>query len=258
MKYLYVVSLLLCASLAYKLIQIEPDLLASTQIKLAIIDELKDVILKLPDIDLDTLQDIDTATLNDFVDLILPQVNKIILEAGMDPVTVPDETVDLKIGTSHLTEGNLTNLATIERYEDVTLSYDHDAKKLDIEFILTWQDIHLTYKYHTKVPLISISGHVIADVKNLKVHMKLGCDLNAYHIVIDGLDFKHTGTIKLKFKGNSLVDWITNAMTTVFSTIFHNLILNIVKKVAMDPMEEIVEVLNEIIDRILNPTTLSG
>ncbi|XP_066143906.1 uncharacterized protein [Euwallacea fornicatus] len=255
MKSLYVVSLFLCAALAYKLVQIEPDFVGSTQLKLAIIDELKDVVLKLPEMSLDTLQDTDTATLNELIDEILPRFNAIIVEAGMDPAIMPDETIDVKIGSSHLTEGSLSNLATIQRYEDVTVSYDQDANKMDIEFILNWEDLLLTYKYHTKVPLISISGHVIGEVKHLKVHIKLGVDFNTYHLVVDALDFKHTGSIKLKFTGNGLVDWITNAMSAVFSTIFHNLILKIIKNVTMDPVEEIIAALNEIIDKALNPTT---
>lgn len=75
----------------------------------------------------------------------------------------------------------------------MTVLYDSDDNKANIEFILRWEDLELIYKYHTKVVLISITGHVIANVEHLKIHLKLGYDFNANQITIDDLDFNHTG-----------------------------------------------------------------
>lgn len=92
-----------------------------------------------------------------------------------------------------MSHGNLTKLSTIERYHNVTVSYDPDDKKASIEFILRWEDLELIYKYHTKVVLISMTGHVTANVEHLKIHLKLGYDFNTNQITIDDLDFNHTG-----------------------------------------------------------------
>lgn len=101
--------------------------------------------------------------------------------------------MQIVVGSSTLTEGTLSKLATIERYENVTVVYDSLSKKLEVEFTLRWEDLQLVYKYHTQVTLISMTGHVTADVEHMKIHMKLGFDLDAYQISVESLDFKHTG-----------------------------------------------------------------
>lgn len=43
----------------------------------------------------------------------------------------------------NLSQGNLTKLATMERYHNVTVSYDSDSQKVALEFILRWEDLEV-------------------------------------------------------------------------------------------------------------------
>lgn len=53
--------------------------------------------------------------------------------------------------------------------------------------------LQLIYKFKSKVLLISSTGHVVANVAHLKVHLKLAFDVGQAQIDVQSLDFKHTG-----------------------------------------------------------------
>ncbi|ERL87320.1 uncharacterized protein LOC109534779 [Dendroctonus ponderosae] len=253
MKCLLVAPLLLATALAAGLAGFEPEGVA--KLKQELIEQFSAVAQGLPTLASHNSLGSSEALLNDYLDLVLPDINSAISSAGFDPTSLPDEKINIGIGHVNLSQGNLTKLATIERYHNVTVSYDSDSKKVALEFILRWQDLELIYKFKSKVVLISSTGHVVANVEHLKIHLKLAFDLNLAQVEVQSLDFKHTGDIALTFTGVGVLDYIIDAMSNSFTGIFHNLILDMVKKVAMDPVEEIVEAINQILDNALRPTT---
>ncbi|ENN79565.1 hypothetical protein YQE_04027, partial [Dendroctonus ponderosae] len=159
------------------------------------------------------------------------------------------------IGQVNLTEGNLTNLATIERYHNATLSYDSDNDTLALEFILRWEDIELSYKFHSQVELISSTGHVVAKVEHLKIHLKLVADLELVHLEEDSMDFNQTGAITLTYTGVGLLDYILDAMSDTLTAVLHNYVLEKVREIVMDPVDDVIDAVNDFLDDILRPTT---
>ncbi|CAG9769812.1 unnamed protein product [Ceutorhynchus assimilis] len=252
MKFFYLIPLILTVALGYNLVEYG-EVMQKQILKEEIVKLFKDVIQKLALVQSEIgLSNDLAANLNDYLDQLLPGINQAISKAGYDPKSLPDQSVSIVIGKSTLKEGTLSKLATIERYQNVTVSYDSDARKVAMDFILRWEDLQIIYKYHTKVAFVSITGHVTADVEHMKIHLKLGFDYNTNHITVDSLDFKHTGDISLKFSGHKIVDYITNAMTTVFTTLFHSLVLSEVKKITMDPVQDLVNTFNNMIDQVLH------
>ncbi|KAH1004681.1 hypothetical protein HUJ05_005463 [Dendroctonus ponderosae] len=150
---------------------------------------------------------------------------------------------------------NLTNLATIERYHNATLSYDSDNDTLALEFILRWEDIELSYKFHSQVELISSTGHVVAKVEHLKIHLKLVADLELVHLEEDSMDFNQTGAITLTYTGVGLLDYILDAMSDTLTAVLHNYVLEKVREIVMDPVDDVIDAVNDFLDDILRPTT---
>lgn len=190
--------------------------------------------------------------LNDYVDQIMANVQTLILESGLDPTDIPDLSVDIGIGTTDLSEGQLNDTSTIMRYEDATLSYDNVSKRLVAAMVIRFEDLKFIYKYHTKVTFISITGHITGEVQHIHINLNLGFDFDGWRVFVDKLDFQHTGDINVRVSGNDAIDWITNAMSWAITGILHNVILDIIKGVIADPINQIVDSINS----ILHPSSL--
>lgn len=198
------------------------------------------------------LQDVSSsAIIDEFLDRLLENVKVIIIKNGIDPTSLPDERVNIGIGHTDLTEGQLNDTSTIQRYEDATISYDEGSRQLTAEMVLRFEDLKFIYKYHTKVTIISMTGHLHGDIEHIHIHVKLGFDFNEYKMFVDSIDFKHTGDINITFSGNGAVDWIINAMSKVLTTILHDLILSIVKNIVESPINALVDAIN----KIFHPTS---
>ncbi|XP_060518116.1 uncharacterized protein LOC132696952 [Cylas formicarius] len=200
--------------------------------------------------------DIDVAYLNDFMDDLVANIVITIETTGLDNITLPDQDdISIGVGKLNLLEGSMSGLNTMTRYEDATLTYNRDTNKVAFEMILRFQEIAFIYKYHSKVLFISSTGHVHGTVSKAKIHVKLGFDMANYAAFVDTIDLSKTGTISVKLSGNSGIDWLTNAFSTITTTILHPLILSMVTNAVKGPINSLVGSINDVIQSALNPQT---
>ncbi|ERL87319.1 uncharacterized protein LOC109534791 [Dendroctonus ponderosae] len=199
-------------------------------------------------------------TLNRLTDLVLPGLNRVIRRAGLDPIPLPDQSVTVRVGllsyTSQLTEGSLSKLATLSRFNDVRLILEREQRRIVVDFNIGWPDLELNFDYNTRTPLVSLQGGVITNVENLQVRFRLAFNLRTQQFEVDDLDFSDTGKILLTFTGNDAFDHLADAMTNSFTNLFHGLILETVRKVALEPVQAVVDSINQAIDNVLRPERL--
>ncbi|XP_050309179.1 uncharacterized protein LOC126745390 [Anthonomus grandis grandis] len=258
MKGLAIFSVLLWASTAAALVNRDEDGLPlfnmDRELTIDEMQELKELVAKELQLREEKLNSVSyTCLINDFMDELLANVQTLILKNNLDPIYITDEmTIDIGIGKTTLSEGQLNDTHTIMRYENASLSYDTDTKQLVADMVLRFEDLKFIFKYHTKVGLISMTGHLHGDVEHIHIHVKMGFDFKSALMFVDSIDFKHTGSISLKVSGNALIDWITNAMSTVLTGILHNLILDIIKNMIASPIDTVVDLINQ----MLHPSLL--
>lgn len=183
--------------------------------------------------------------INAIVDGILENLKDIIIRGGMDPMELEDNDLKFPLGNIHLSFGFLQDLSTIKRYDDVIISYHTSTKKVTFLLPLSFQDLLLTYRYKTRVTLLSITGDMIGKLDDVKLYLEISYH-NGY-LSLGDLSMRDSGRFSVKFSGNGLVDWITNAMTTVVTTVFHPLVIRIVENFVKSAGEDLVQAVNDYI-----------
>ncbi|XP_050309180.1 uncharacterized protein LOC126745391 [Anthonomus grandis grandis] len=185
--------------------------------------------------------------LNPLLDELLVNVKDALIRNGMDPMDLDDETLQLLgiVGSIKLTNGMLQDTSTVAREGDVVVSYNSNTKRLTFNLPLTFKVLLFTYKYTTRVTLLTISGDVQGKIDDVSMNLVVAFDANTKTFVLDDLSLKNSGKITVKFTGNGLVDWLTNAMTAVITTVLHPLIVAILESNFMVFGEEVVRAFNE-------------
>ncbi|XP_018579808.1 uncharacterized protein LOC108917603 [Anoplophora glabripennis] len=197
-----------------------------------------------------------TAVVDDYVDKVLVYIRSAILRSGLDPAKLDDATLNLiPTGTIDLTSGWLQDMSTIARDGSTTVGYDSSTKIMSVYLPIKLNALLATYKYHTKVLLLSIKGDVNGKIEDLRINVKLSFDYTTYQASLDLFDITDSGRISLKFTGNDLVDWITNTMTSVVSLFLHPIIIRIVQSIVKGGLESTVDEINELLNSILHSST---
>ncbi|XP_066255351.1 uncharacterized protein [Euwallacea similis] len=187
--------------------------------------------------------------MNSMTDELLGDLRQILIRQGMDPLDLEDETLQLLgiVGSMKLTNGWLQDLSTILRYEDIIVSYNSANKTITFLLPLSFRDLLFTYDYVTRVLLFSVSGDVNGKIEN--VHMDLTLTYDAINeFILTDINMKDSGKVTVKFTGNSLVDWCTNAMTAVVTTVLHPIIIKILQNNVESIGNEIVTEINKYIN----------
>ncbi|XP_030755013.1 uncharacterized protein LOC115881606 [Sitophilus oryzae] len=203
----------------------------------------------------DSLKESYSADVTSYANEILANVGAFILEQGLDPVSLPDESIKVLTSTFHLTEGSLESLSTIGTYDNVIVYYNSDTKILDLTLPISFEKLVIKYKYRTKVLLVTVKGDVTAKITDVKANLNLGFNFSSYQVFAEKVNLKHSGNIHIDITGLGVLDYLLDAMTTVLTTLFHNLILKIVDNVIDTPVQSIVTDLNNIINNILHPNS---
>jgi len=194
--------------------------------------------------------DIVNFAMNPFIDEELADLRSVIIRGGMDPLELEDETLQFLagiIGSIKLTSGWLQDISTIARNGDVIITYNSATKRITFSVPLSFKVLLFTYKYLTRVTLLSISGDVQGKIDDVRMNLLLTYDANLQSFVLDGLSMKNSGKVTVKFTGNNLVDWITNAMTSVITTVLHPIIVAILQSNVKSIGYGIVDAMNEYI-----------
>ncbi|XP_066258608.1 uncharacterized protein [Euwallacea similis] len=190
------------------------------------------------------------ADVTQYVLEILKNVQRIMVQDGFDPMHLSDQYVNLLVGYVSATNGSIQHLSTITISNNVFATYSSDTKILELTLPLAFDSLLITYDYHTQALLIGVTGDVNAEISNVKLNLQLGMNFTDLHAFVHKADITNSGTIKCRFTGLGLLDWIIDLLSDTFTTLCHGIIISVIDIVIQVPVELVVGKINEIIDEI--------
>lgn len=108
------------------------------------------------------------ANVTDYALELLANVQKLIIQDGLDPLELSDQYINLiDLGYVNITDGWLQQLSTITLSGDVIAKYSMSTHILEITLPIAFDNLLISYDYHTQVLLLSIEGTVDAQVQNV-------------------------------------------------------------------------------------------
>ncbi|CAG9769813.1 unnamed protein product [Ceutorhynchus assimilis] len=187
--------------------------------------------------------------MNPTIDEAIDKLRAYFISCGFDPLELDDQKLQLLgiIGSIKLTSGWLQDISTISRNDDVIVSYNSATKKVAFTLPLKFNVLLFTYKYVTRVTLLKIKGDVLGKIQDVVMNLNLIFDGSTGKFVLKSVSMKDSGKITVKFSGHSLVDWITNAMTSVITEVLHPLLISMLQSGAMSVGNDITDAVNEYI-----------
>ncbi|XP_023018155.2 uncharacterized protein [Leptinotarsa decemlineata] len=189
------------------------------------------------------------AVIDEFGDKIISHIQKLIMRNGLDPVELPSESLKLiPWGNMALSDGWLQNLSTLSRNTDIKVIYRSSRRSLELQVPVKFDALKFTYDYNTHVFPLSISGGVEGRLNDVKINIILSFDFKGFKAHLDDFDIRNSGSISIRFTGHGLIDWITNAMTSVVTLFLKPVILNIVDWLLKDSLDSIVDFVNKAIE----------
>ncbi|KAJ8956930.1 hypothetical protein NQ318_014349 [Aromia moschata] len=200
------------------------------------------------------------AKLNDFIDQVFENIKEQVANSSTNSLSVPNLSLKLDDngGQLNLTNGLLEDIFYLKRNGDVELEYNVDENVLNLTLPIQLDDVKYHFNYDTKVVLLHVVGGLHGTIKNVKIDISLSFDLNTFHAALVHYDMNDTGSITISFTGNSVVDWLLDAISAVITTILHPLIVDILQKAISGVISNIVETINNAVDGIFNPTTIAS
>ncbi|XP_018579807.1 uncharacterized protein LOC108917602 [Anoplophora glabripennis] len=194
-----------------------------------------------------------TALINEYSHTVFMNIENYALENNLDPLALDDMKRNFLESSITLTNGRLSGIATIDRADDVTISYSSDARTLEIDLPIIFTNLAFAYDYHVVILLIGPKGSLEGAIHGFRINIKLQFDFNTYHVKVTELTTSNKGHLALTFHGNGVVDVVVNILTEFATTVLQPLIAQIIHKTVTDVGDKVVQVANDAIDDFLNP-----
>ncbi|XP_050309172.1 uncharacterized protein LOC126745387 [Anthonomus grandis grandis] len=192
------------------------------------------------------------ADVTDYALKVVKNIENLIIEGGLDPLALSNQSINMIVGSITLTDGWLQELSTLNISDAVIAKYTQTTGVLELTLPLAFDSILISYDYHTKVLLLSIKGAIDAKVKHVSMNLHMGFNFTNYHAFVDDVDITDTGSITIKLTGLGLLDWIIEMITNTLTALFHSIIIWVVNLVIYTPVNMVVNAINDAIDSVLN------
>ncbi|XP_076254886.1 uncharacterized protein LOC143192933 [Rhynchophorus ferrugineus] len=187
--------------------------------------------------------------INEIVDVILDNLRSIIIKSGLDPYELEDRVINLKpSGSLNLTDGYFKDLSSINRYDDVVISYAPTRQSFSIELPLSFDQLLFNYKYQAKFLLLTYTGNVQGIISDIKIGMEFSYNTCDNRILINKFRLRDSGKFSLIFTGSGILDWILNAFTSAVTTILHPALIRIVELFVNTIAQQVVNVINSFLN----------
>ncbi|KAK2579056.1 hypothetical protein KPH14_002846 [Odynerus spinipes] len=189
-----------------------------------------------------------TANFDKIFDQLLPTIQKIIKENGMDPMEL--RSFSEKIlplpgrlkGNINFRNGFLHYMSEVTRAKHVTAQYSD--KRLLLDMTLGWQRLDFSYEYDFTYLLIKRRGDVYGRFEDPAFNVLIELDLNNYEVILHRVQFIRVGNVSVKFYGHKL-DSILNSIIKPITPIFENRILKMVEDKSLMLFEPVIDSVNK-------------
>ncbi|KAG5874040.1 hypothetical protein JTB14_021768, partial [Gonioctena quinquepunctata] len=194
------------------------------------------------------------AVIDEYGDEIIEHIRQIIIRNGFDPVELPNDTLKLiPLGSCTLSDGWLQNLSLLSRDKDIEITYSSSRRIVELEIPIKFDALMFSYNYVTKVFPLTLRGGIEGKLSNVKVNIILSYNTRTSRAHLDKFDITKTGGISIRFTGNALLDWISNAMSSVITLFLKPIILNIVDWILKGSLDSMVDTINEFMKCLSHP-----
>ncbi|XP_045530060.1 uncharacterized protein LOC123717853 [Pieris brassicae] len=172
-----------------------------------------------------------TATVNSYVDSTIHLLVPFLRNNGLDPMLLPEivEGFEVRLllitysAWLRLTEGNMTGLVNVMRYEDQKVNYF--AKNLRVRVHLQFNDLEFNYNYLVQVMNIGPTGKIIGSLDRFRIVADILIDFNNDEVHLQEFKLNDVGRLRVRLQGNILFDWLLNPVISVFTRLFNGIIM---------------------------------
>ncbi|XP_018329316.1 uncharacterized protein LOC108739761 [Agrilus planipennis] len=196
------------------------------------------------------------AVINDYVDKLVANLNNFTSTRGLNELELPgiSEQFSYKpvlityTGVLNLTDGILSGISTIVRKGDVKITYDD--KQLSILAPVGIRSLSIKYNYVAKLMNIGPKGGITGDVAETTFTFGLGYNLTGHRASLDTFKINKIGSIKLRFSGNILTDWLASLISNITLPFFKGIIRRLLEKNVYGVLEDVVEIINSALEKL--------
>ncbi|XP_044752414.1 uncharacterized protein LOC123312193 [Coccinella septempunctata] len=198
------------------------------------------------------------ATVNNYADELLHNLDKLAVKAGIDPMKVDDLEVKISrrillityTGKLKLTKIKVNDFSTIHRYDDAIVTYNKENKKFRIDIPLELKDIK--FECHFKATLMGLgpSGALDGEMKSVRMIASIEIDFSTFEASVAQYKITHSDHITVHLHEFILIDWMINIIANTVTTVFKGLILGIVDTVVDGVLKASVNMINLVFEDV--------
>ncbi|KAJ8918301.1 hypothetical protein NQ315_014171 [Exocentrus adspersus] len=195
------------------------------------------------------------AIVNEYADKIFKNIEVFAVKSHLDPLNLTDVENDFLGSSINLTNGHLDGISTIDRADDVVITYHSSEKTLEIYLPIVFSNLNFTYDYHVIILLIGPKGSIVGKIRDFTMDLKLLFDFNTYHATVESVQTTNTGHVSLTFHGNGIVDIVVNTLSEFVTAILQPLVGLVVEDVVKDVANLVIDTVNNAIDSIFGTSS---
>ncbi|XP_065334332.1 uncharacterized protein LOC135935720 [Cloeon dipterum] len=163
---------------------------------------------------------------NAYVDLVIEEVKRLMIEQGMEPYMLPDLVRGFSFtdllgitwhGEASLTRGNLMGLLTLIRVGDMDII--PEGNNLTCKGRLGFTNLQFDYFFEATFMDLGPTGEAIGIIKNTELAVTIVIDLTtgAVTLVEEDFNIANVGNISIDIKG---LGWGLNFLAEIFVNLF--------------------------------------
>ncbi|CAG9853628.1 unnamed protein product [Phyllotreta striolata] len=190
-----------------------------------------------------------TAVINDFADKLFGNIDTFAVKNGLDPIPLKDIKETFLLADIELLNGAIHGISTIERYEDVSITYQSKTKTLTVQLPIVFSNLSFTYDYKLLFAGLGPQGDLIGEIDHFKFYLVFSFNYNTLTAEIDTLRTTDSGHISLTVNGG-ITDIVFNILSEFFTTVFHPFIQGVIEAIIKTVANKIVTDVNDLIYNI--------
>ncbi|XP_057663640.1 uncharacterized protein LOC130898389 [Diorhabda carinulata] len=194
-----------------------------------------------------------TANLNEFAEKLFTNIETYAVANGFDPSPLNNVSANLVLVDVELTNGTLHGISTLDKYDDVLVSYTHDDRTLTITLPITFTKLGFEYNYALHIMGIGPSGTMDGQISKFKFYLELCFDIANLEFSIKELRTTDSGHISVHWHGN-ITDIILNILSEFVTTILHPLIQGVIEGIIKTVASRVVDDINQVLYDITHPS----
>ncbi|XP_076055048.1 uncharacterized protein LOC143033461 [Oratosquilla oratoria] len=185
-------------------------------------------------------------SLNQYIDLVLDNVQIMIVNEGFDPAVLPNSTMAFNrtimgvtwFGEAGLYDGWIAGISTIERKGNVLFLYDAEGKVTGIECKMTIVSLKAHYKSLVTFMDLGPKLDITARVKGVDVWFQAKLFKDSCRFQASALEVLRIGHISMDITGLGLLNWLFEMMYEFVANIIRLFIRNMIEDTVQNIMNQ--------------------